>query len=82
VEVDDVMKMLPSGIFTLRDRVAQVLALVDSRVEVMESQRDEAIELASDAIPQVELYFRDKWKLDERLGKLMKEQDVQRKSGS
>ena len=82
MEVDDALKMLPSGVFTLRDRVSQVLALVNSRVERLESQRDEAIELASDAVPQVEPYFRNKWKLDERLDKLVKEQDVQRKSGS
>jgi hypothetical protein len=73
VEVDDILKILPSGVFTLRDRIAQVLALVDSRTERLESQRDEAIELASDAIPQVEPYFRNKWKLDERLDKLVKE---------
>jgi hypothetical protein len=73
--VDDVLKLLPSGVFTLRDRVAQVLALVDSKVERLESQRDEAIVLASDAIPQVEPYFRNKWELDERLNRLVKEQD-------
>lgn len=82
MSVDSILNLLPSGVFTLRDRVAQVLALVDSRTEMLESQRDEAIELASDAVPQVDPYFRNKWKLDERLDKLVKEQDVQRKSGS
>ena len=82
MNVDDVLILLPSGVFTLRDRVAQVLACGDSRVERLESQRNEAIELASDAIPQVDPYFRNKWKLDERLDKLVKEQDVQRKSRS
>jgi hypothetical protein len=70
--IDEILAKLPEGVFTLRDRVAQVVAIFETRLERIGRERDDAIGLANDALSQVDPLLKSKWGLQGRLDKLMK----------
>ena len=59
--VDDILPKLPPGIFALRARVAQVLAIVGPSLAKATAQRDEALEYLQDAKPYAADNLREQW---------------------
>lgn len=61
--VDDVLAKLPPGIFALRARVAQVLAIVGPSLAKAMAQRDEALRHLQEAYPYGAEKLRRQWGL-------------------
>lgn len=61
--VDNVLAKLPPGIFALRARVTQVLAIVGPSLAKATAQRDEALRHLQDAYPYAAEKLRRQWGL-------------------